>query len=76
MDECKTLIRGFLLDNLVVPVAELYDVAAEYRYLRPSIERFPKGPEQVQLALAVGFRSATFYELAPGKLMGCLVCTK
>jgi len=68
--------QGFLLDNLVVPVAGLNGVAAEYRYLRPSIARYPKGPELVDLAVQAGFASATFYELAPGNLMGCLVMTK
>ena len=69
-------VQGFLLDNLVVPVADMNGVAAEYRYLRPSIERYPKGPELVDLAVAAGFSEATFYELAPGNLMGCLVMTK
>ena len=32
------------------------DVEAEYKYLRPSIERFPTGPELVDLALAAGFK--------------------
>ena len=30
----------------------------------------------VDLAIAAGFKKATFYELAPGGLMGCLVCEK
>ena len=37
---------------------------------------FPRGREQVDLARDAGFREAKFYELAPGGLMGCLVCTK
>ena len=69
-------VQGFLLDNRVVPVADMNGVAAEYRYLRPSIERYPKGPELVDLAVAAGFSEATFYELAPGNLMGCLVMNK
>ena len=69
-------LQGFILDNVVVPVADLNGVAAEYRYLRPSIERYPKGPELVDLAIEAGFAKATFYELAPGNLMGCLVCEK
>jgi demethylmenaquinone methyltransferase/2-methoxy-6-polyprenyl-1,4-benzoquinol methylase len=51
-------------------------VAAEYRYLKPSIERYPTGPELVDIAIDAGFAKATFYELAPGGLMGCLVCEK
>ena len=34
------------------------DVEAEYKYLRPSIERFPTGPELVDLALGAGFEEA------------------
>lgn len=76
VDPTTAAIQGFLLDNVVVPIADLNGVAAEYRYLRPSIERFPRGREQVDLARDAGFREAKFYELSPGGLMGCLVCTK
>ena len=76
VDPNLNFAQGFVLDNVVVPVAELNGVAAEYRYLRPSIERYPKGPELVQLAVDAGFSSATFYELEPARLMGCLVCVK
>ena len=69
-------LQGFLLDNVVVPVADMNGVAAEYRYLQPSIARYPKGPELVDLAVGAGFNEATFYELAPGNLMGCLVMRK
>ena len=75
-DPTTAAVQGFMLDNVVVPIADLNGVAAEYRYLRPSIERFPRGREQVNLARDAGFREAKFYELAPGGLMGCLVCTK
>ena len=69
-------VQGFLLDTVVVPAADAMGVAAEYRYLKPSIERYPTGPELVDIAIAAGFGKATFYELAPGGLMGCLVCEK
>ena len=45
------------------------------RYLRPSIERFPRGPQQEALARQAGFARAVHYPLAFG-LMGCLVATK
>jgi len=73
-DETTNQVSGFILDNVVVPFAKLNDVEAEYKYLRPSIERFPTGPELVDLALTAGFKEATHYELQPGGLMGCLVC--
>ena len=75
-DATTASVQGFVLDNIVVPFADLNGVAAEYRYLRPSIERFPRGQEQVDLAREAGFSQAEFYELAPGGLMGCLVATK
>ena len=65
-DATTAAVQGFVLDNVVVPIADLNGVAAEYRYLRPSIERFPRGKEQVELARAAGFREAKFFELSPG----------
>ncbi len=68
-------VQGFLLQNVVVPVAENAGVGDQYRYLRPSIEGYPTGSELEQLALANGFSQATFYEIGFG-FMGCLVCRK
>lgn len=45
------------------------------RYLRPSIQRFPSGPQQEALARQAGFAAAVHYPIAFG-LMGCLVATK
>jgi ubiquinone/menaquinone biosynthesis C-methylase UbiE len=67
---------AFKCNSYRYTAADMNGVAAEYRYLRPSIERYPKGPELVEFAVAAGFSTATFYELAPGNLMGCLVMTK
>lgn len=75
-DGTTAAVQAFVLDNIVVPIADLNGVAAEYRYLRPSIERFPRGAEQVDLAREAGFREATHYALSPGGLMGCLVAMK
>jgi len=68
-------VQGFLLQNIVVPVAENAGVGDQYRYLRPSIEGYPTGSELEQLALANGFSQATFYEIGLG-FMGCLVCRR
>lgn len=69
------LLQGWVLDNVVVPTAAGYGLEDEYRYLRPSIQRFPQGDEQERLALDAGFSKAKHYELGFG-LMGCLVATK
>jgi ubiquinone/menaquinone biosynthesis C-methylase UbiE len=67
--------QAFFLERLVVPAAAAYGLSAEYEYLRPSIKRFPTGPEQERMALAAGFASARHYDVGFG-LMGCLVATK
>jgi hypothetical protein len=45
------------------------------RYLRPSIQHFPSGPQQEALGRQAGFAGAVHYPIAFG-LMGCLVLTK
>jgi hypothetical protein len=69
------LLQGLLLEQVVVPAAASYGLEDEYRYLRPSIKRFPTGREQEALARQVGFRQAVHYEIGFG-MMGCLVATK
>ena len=66
--------QAWFLEKLVVPKAEARGVGDEYRYLRPSIQRFPRGKEQERLALNAGFRKAEHYEIAFGT-MGVLVAT-
>ncbi len=60
------------LDQLVVPAAHQLGVEAEYAYIWPSLQRFPTGQQQVELALNIGFYSAVHYEIAGG-MMGVLV---
>lgn len=67
--------QQWYLETVVVPTAQRYDLTDEYAYIGPSLERFPLGPEQVQLALAAGFDQARHYPIAGG-LMGILVLTK
>jgi demethylphylloquinol methyltransferase len=74
----NSLLRGFqqwYLDNLVVPAATFQGLKAEYAYISPSLERFPTGREQVELARQVGFADATHYPIA-NDMMGVLVVTK
>lgn len=68
-------VQGFLLEQVVVPAARDRGLAAEYEYIRPSIEAFPVGREQERLATAAGFDRATHFELGFG-MMGCLVLQK
>ena len=68
-------VQMVALENVVVPAATSFGLAEEYRYLRPSIKRFPTGKEQEELARQAGFQKAVHFEVAFG-LMGTLVATK
>jgi demethylphylloquinol methyltransferase len=67
--------QNWYLATIVVPNATRLGLYEEYAYIYPSIERFLRGPEQVDLAKSLGFASATYYPLALG-LMGMLVLQK
>lgn len=64
--------QRWYLDHLVVPTAEQMGLTDEYAYIGPSVDRFPTGPEQVELARRAGFEQAVHYPIAGG-LMGVLV---
>lgn len=71
-------IRAFqqwYLNHIVVPMAENMGLKAEYAYISPSLDRFPTGQEQVELARQVGFTSVTHYPIA-NDMMGVLVVSK
>lgn len=63
------------LDTVVVPMARHFGVEAEYAYIWQSLQRFPNGARQVQLAHHAGFASVTHYAIAGG-MMGVLVAQK
>lgn len=67
--------QQWYLANIVVPAARDLGLAENYAYIAPSLERFPNGSEQVQLARAAGFDRAVHYPLAVG-MMGVLVLQK
>lgn len=67
--------QQWYLDNIVVPMAKHLGLTEEYAYISPSLDRFPTGLEQVNLALEAGFANATHYPIASG-MMGILVLTK
>ncbi|PZO23474.1 MAG: bifunctional demethylmenaquinone methyltransferase/2-methoxy-6-polyprenyl-1,4-benzoquinol methylase UbiE [Leptolyngbya foveolarum] len=72
------LVRQFqqwYLANIVVPTAERFGLSEEYAYISPSVDRFPSGSRQVDLAKAAGFTEAIHYPIAGG-MMGVLVATK
>ncbi len=64
--------QRWYLEQIVVPTACELGLTDEYAYIAPSVERFPTGAEQVNLAYQVGFSQAVHYPVAGG-LMGVLV---
>jgi demethylphylloquinol methyltransferase len=67
--------QQWYLQQIVVPIASCFQLKEEYAYLETSIARFPTGPEQVELALAVGFEAVCHYSIA-ASMMGILVIQK
>lgn len=67
--------QQWYLDNIVVPMAQHLGLTEEYSYISPSLDRFPTGREQVELARQAGFTDPTHYPIANG-MMGVLVLTK
>lgn len=74
-DKAKQAFQQWYLQTMVVPLAEKFRLTAEYEYIQPSIERFPTGKVQVELAKNAGFLEAIHYPFA-GDMMGVLVATK
>jgi demethylphylloquinol methyltransferase len=69
------LFQQWYLDHFVVPLAESMGLRDEYAYISPSLDRFPMGAQQVNLAHQAGFSQAVHYPIAAG-MMGVLVATK
>lgn len=69
------IFQQWYLQRVVVPLAQQFGLTEEYAYISPSLDRFPVGSEQVQLAKQAGFHTATHYAIAGG-MMGILVATK
>ena len=67
--------QQWYLDHVVVPAANQVGLGPEYAYINPSLDRFPIGSKQVDLARQAGFSHAVHYAIAGG-LMGVLVATK
>ncbi|WP_017662340.1 bifunctional demethylmenaquinone methyltransferase/2-methoxy-6-polyprenyl-1,4-benzoquinol methylase UbiE [Baaleninema simplex] len=74
----STAMLGFqqwYLETFVVPTAESFGLTDEYAYIQPSLDRFPTGSQQVELARQAGFDRAVHYPIAGGT-MGVLVAVK
>ncbi|HBE19954.1 MAG TPA: bifunctional demethylmenaquinone methyltransferase/2-methoxy-6-polyprenyl-1,4-benzoquinol methylase UbiE, partial [Cyanobacteria bacterium UBA11367] len=58
--------QQWYLDNIVVPTAKSFGLTEEYAYIAPSLDRFPTGQQQLELAHQAGFTTATHYPIAAG----------
>jgi demethylmenaquinone methyltransferase/2-methoxy-6-polyprenyl-1,4-benzoquinol methylase len=67
--------QQWYLNTVVVPIADQYGLNDEYAYISPSLDKFPTGVEQVDLAHQAGFVEVVHYAIAAG-MMGILVATK
>ncbi len=67
--------QRWYLSTQVVGQAQALGLGEHYAYIEPSLEHFPDGEEQKQLALAAGFEQVTFFPLLGG-MMGVLVVQK
>lgn len=67
--------QRWYLDTIVVPTADRLGLREEYAYIHTSLDRFPRGDRQVELAHQAGFTHAVHYPIASG-MMGVLVATK
>lgn len=63
--------QTWYLANVVVPLADQFGLRSDYAYIFPSLEKFPQGVVQEQLAIAAGFAEAQHFNLAAG-MMGIL----
>ena len=68
------LFQKIYLSLYVVPIASALGLRKEYIYIQKSLVNFPSGPEQIHLALSVGFRKAEYQTLGMGQ-MGILLLT-
>lgn len=68
------MFQNWYLQSVVVPVAQHHGLTDEYAYITPSLERFPPGSVQEELARKAGFTEVIHYPIAAG-LMGVLVVT-
>ncbi|MEN9225897.1 MAG: bifunctional demethylmenaquinone methyltransferase/2-methoxy-6-polyprenyl-1,4-benzoquinol methylase UbiE [Thermostichus sp. HHBFW_bins_43] len=67
--------QRWYLNTQVVSQAKALGLGPDYAYIDPSLDCFPSGAEQRQMALQAGFAGARFYPLVWG-MMGVLVIEK
>ena len=66
------IFQEFYLKKIVVPIAQIFNLKAEYKYIEESIKTFPNGRDQEALAIKAGFSEACHQSIASGQ-MGILL---
>ncbi len=74
-NEWMQQFQRWYLEQLVVPTAERLGFRDDYAYIAPSLDQFPQGREQIELAKTMGFTNVKHYAIAL-EMMGVLVITK
>ena len=60
--------QQWYLTTVVPQLGRWLKLEAEYTYIAPSLERFPKGAEQIQIALGQGFKRAIHRTVEQGAI--------
>ncbi len=69
------LFQKVYLRLIVVPIASLFKLKKEYEYIESSLQNFPNGTVQKQIAIDAGFENVRYQLLARGQ-MGILLMEK
>jgi demethylphylloquinol methyltransferase len=60
--------QQWYLTSVVPQLGRWLKLEAEYTYIAPSLERFPKGAEQIEIALGQGFKRAIHRTVEQGAI--------
>ena len=71
----STIFQKLYLRFIVVPIAGIFNLSEEYRYIEKSIKEFPKGNQLIEIAKIIGFKKAKYKTLFGGQ-MGLLILEK
>ena len=71
----STIFQKLYLRLVVVPIAGIFNLSEEYRYIEKSIKEFPKGNQLIEIAKNIGFKKAKYKTLFGGQ-MGLLILEK
>tara|TARA_B100000212_G_scaffold262673_1_gene202415 strand:- start:1554 stop:2255 length:702 start_codon:yes stop_codon:yes gene_type:complete len=71
----SSIFQKIYLRFIVVPIAVLFDLKDEYKYIEDSIKEFPNGNKLLEISHSTGFKEAKYITLFGGQ-MGLLILKK